>query len=184
MVQRPVGLDFMTRLKKLQPVRSVFRLNSVQRFEQGRLTMDYEFYWVLFGLALVFGWAGLAIWARYLRNKQRARYREMIHKERMAAIEKGIPMGEIPEAGEMDTIVDEKQEGTSHTQAVRWVRLGSLGFGLLLFFFGIGFFIAFNIIPDTPSTRGMQEVASLGFIPALSGLGLLAFFLLTRRADT
>jgi RNA polymerase sigma-70 factor (ECF subfamily) len=45
----------------------------------------------------------------------------------MAAIEKGIPLGEIPEGGEMDTIVDAKSEGTSNTQAVRWVRLISLG---------------------------------------------------------
>jgi hypothetical protein len=83
----------------------------------------------------------------------------------------------------MDTIVDAKSEGTSNAQTTRWVRLISLGLGLLFFFFGIGFFIAFNIIPDTPATRGMQEMASLGFIPALSGIGLLAFYLLTRRTE-
>jgi hypothetical protein len=146
--------------------------------------MSYEFYWVLFGLVLIFGWAGLAFWAKHLRSKQRSRYREMIHKERMAAIDKGIPLGEIPEGGEMDAVVDQAHEGTGNTQAVRWVRLGSLGFGLLLLFFGVGFFIALNIIPDAPSTRDMQGIASLGIIPALSGLGLLAFYLLTRRMDT
>ena len=146
--------------------------------------MSYEFYWVLFGLVLSFGWAGLAIWAKHLRNKQRSRYREMIHKERMAAIVKGIPLGEIPEGGEMDTIVDQAHESTGNTQAVRWVRLGSLGFGLILLFFGVGFFIAFNIVPDTPNLQDMQGIASLGIIPALSGLGLLAFYWLTRRMDT
>ena len=44
-------------------------------------------------------------------------------------------------------------------------------------------FVAFNIIPDTPNLQDMQGIASLGLIPALSGLGLLAFYLLTRRMD-
>ena len=84
----------------------------------------------------------------------------------------------------MDTIVDQAHESTGNTQAVRWVRLGSLGFGLILLFFGVGFFIAFNIVPDTPNLEDMQGIASLGIIPALSGLGLLAFYWLTRRMDT
>ena len=146
--------------------------------------MSYEFYWVLFGLVLIFGWAGLSIWAKYLRNQQRSRYREMVHKERMAAIDKGIPLGEIPEGEEMDTIVAPERESTGNTQGVRWVRLGSLGFGLTLLFFGVGFFIAFNLVPNTPNLRDMQGISSLGFIPALSGLGLLTFYLLTRRTDT
>jgi len=146
--------------------------------------MYYDFLWVLAGLVLVFGWAGLAILAKYLRNNRRDRLREMIHKERMAAIEKGIPLGEIPEGGEMDTIIDEERERPGNAQTVRWVRMGSLGVGLLLLFFGVGLFIALSMVPDSAATRGVSELHSLGLIPALSGVGLLVFFLLTRRMET
>jgi len=50
--------------------------------------MSYEQVWVLIGVLAIGFWGGLAIWSRHLREVKRLKVREMIHRERMAALER------------------------------------------------------------------------------------------------
>jgi len=59
-------------------------------------TVGPEF-WAVWAGFWVFGWAFFVLVALYLRNKATQRRLEMIHQERMAAMEKGIPLPELPE---------------------------------------------------------------------------------------
>ena len=47
---------------------------------------------LLFALVWVFGWVLLLMLIWHLRGRRRERRMEMIHKERMMAMEKGIPL--------------------------------------------------------------------------------------------
>ena len=59
--------------------------------------MDRGEFYSLFGMAWVFGWVIVALVAWHMKNKQRAKKHEIIHEERMKAMEKGIPLPEVPE---------------------------------------------------------------------------------------
>lgn len=51
----------------------------------------------VWGFFWVFGWAGMWMGLGYLRLRSRDRRLEMMHQERMAAMEKGIPLPELPD---------------------------------------------------------------------------------------
>lgn len=133
--------------------------------------MSYEQTWAVISILMLACAAALAIWARHLREKKRVAIREMVHRERLAALEAGQP---LPEASE--------PVGTAAAgDPAAWVGRAALLAGLALLFAGIGFAAAFGFTPATPQTVGMQELAPMGFLPAFTGLGLLLFYLLDRR---
>ena len=92
------------------------------------------------GLVYVFGWALFWIIGSYLRNKAQQRRLEMIHQERMTAMEKGIP---LPEVSELPEIGRRWRSGPRkdlpHSQL--------LG-GIVCLCLGIGAMCAFNLSPD------------------------------------
>lgn len=134
--------------------------------------MSYEHVWAMIGILAVSAGAALAVWARHLREAKRVAVREMLHRERVAALEKGQPLPEVPaETGAADG-----------GDPAAWIGRTALLVGLALLFAGIGFGAAFGLVPDTPETMGMQELAPLGLLPAFTGVGLLLFYLLDRRS--
>jgi len=53
--------------------------------------MRDDYFWTLMGAGFIVFWAVLIAFARHLRAQQRLREREMIHRERVLALEKGLP---------------------------------------------------------------------------------------------
>ncbi len=134
--------------------------------------------WV-FGFVL--GWLALLMGANYLRTQQQVRLKEMAHAERVLAMEKGIPLTELPEDEELDMLTADMDRSTGNGSRLAWVRYGTLALGLLLVFFGLGWWVGFSSVSETAS-EGMNELATLGLIPTFSGVGLLLFYWMTREA--
>ncbi len=139
--------------------------------------------WAIFAAIFIFGWVLLVILVNHLRAKQRLRLKEMAHNERMMAMEKGVPVTEIPGEDDIEMLAAGLGQGVDNTTTLRWIRYACLATGLVLVFFGIGWVVGFTAIPVTPQTRGMSELAMLGLIPAFTGAGLLLFYSLTKNAE-
>lgn len=106
------------------------------------------------------------------QNVQRYRGRlEMIQKERVAAMEKGIPMPELPD-------YDEGERPSIDTMAAlmrvnpRW----PLGVGSILIFGGVGTTLALYLSHEPYH----NQVWSMGLIPIFVGFGLFLHYRLTR----
>lgn len=124
--------------------------------------MQDEYFWALFGGGFIMFWAILITWTQQLRAIRRLRERELLHKERALAFERGIS---LPEEG-----------GAAAFSPALLQRL-ILAFGLTCLFAGAGLSLAFCLMEDA-------EVASfwtLGLIPAMIGIGLLFYSWLSRR---
>ena len=134
--------------------------------------MEYEHVWALLAIVLVLGWSTITAIAERARGLGKLRVRELLHHERLAAIEKGIALHDLP----ADLLV-ESDDGVTTARA----QFAALGSGLVLLFGGIGFIVALTLTPATPEMGGMRDLASLGAIPAMAGAGLLLFHALVRR---
>ena len=131
--------------------------------------------WATLGIAWVFGWA--IIW--YFRRKRveanSLRLRELVHEERLAAIEKGVPLPEIPSEEEADPIWLRPE---AERMRAAWLRRSALILGLFFLFGGLGMTAGFYYAPD----RGFNAMWTLGFIPSMSGVGLLLYAAIASRA--
>lgn len=136
--------------------------------------MSYEQVWIAIFVPALLAAAALAVWARHLRESKRLAEREMVHRERMAALEKGAPLPEL--------LAGLRAPGEAPGNGRAWVAQAALLAGLTLLLGGVGLFVAFTMIADTPETAGLQALAPVGLIPAFAGLGLLLFYDLDRRA--
>ena len=113
--------------------------------------------------------------AFYLKQKKLEQKRELLHRERMLAMEKGIPLPEFPEAAEAQDqlILARITQSTSG-----FFRNFPLGLGLVLLFGGAGVVTAFMI-----STQAeLHDFWTLGLIPVFLGAGLILYYLLTRES--
>lgn len=135
--------------------------------------MAYEQIWVLIGGVLILGWGAIAALAAQGRSGRRMRIRELLHRERMAALEKGLPLHDLP----ADLLVE---PGDDPRAAVN-IERAALGAGLVLLLGGIGMVIGLFLVPETRETGGMSDLASLGAIPMMVGAGLLLYYVLSRR---
>lgn len=122
--------------------------------------------------AVVFGF----IWGMfYLKYRKRREEREMVHRERMLALEKGIPLPEIPSL---------EENGRSMPRVPsNFLRKLMLGAGILLFCTGIGMIVAFRTL-DNPADPEMHALWPIGFIPMLIGMGCLIYSAVLRRFET
>ena len=131
--------------------------------------------WALVGLIWIFGWA--IIW--YLRRSRvesnALKLRDLLHRERLAAIEKGVPLPEIPAEEEADPLWLRPE---AERMRALWLRRSALILGLLFLFGGLGMCAGFYWAPD----RGFHGMWTLGFIPAMSGLGLLLYAAIAGRS--
>lgn len=131
--------------------------------------MFNDFYPMTFALFLILGSWGLTLAGRSLRDKSRMREREMIHQERMLAMQSGK---ETPGASSATAL---PTSDPSH--AARWFRMVALGIGLFLLFAGVGMCLAFSI------ATAFFEIWPIGIIPALGGIGFLLFYGLSARIE-
>ena len=132
--------------------------------------MPYEFIPMFFALFLFLGCWGLILVGRSIREKSRLKESEMIHRERVEAMQQGLPVPEAPEIPTTDAGASIRVSRLS----IHWFRAVSLALGLLFLFTGIGMCFAFLIGED------FRDVWSIGMIPAMAGIGLLLFFALSR----
>lgn len=134
--------------------------------------IPYEFIPVLIGVVFIFGLIAFGLIKKMMADRERLQLREMIHRERMAAIEKNLPL----EGLELeDTAMPEITMTSSRNDSITWIRFTALFLGLAFFFGGIGMIVAFLVAPD----HDMRDIWSIGFIPTLTGLGLLIFYFMT-----
>jgi hypothetical protein len=124
-----------------------------------------------FALAAGFGLAFLAIWSDYRKRRDLI---DMLHRERMLALEKGLELPEIPR-----TLVGEQPESkpgyVSPTKGLKG--------GLIWLVTGLGFtlFFAFEV-GRTGDGRWNGPNPALGLIPAGIGVVNLICYWVERRA--
>lgn len=126
---------------------------------------------ILLLLLVIFGCVGYGMLKRYLLDQALVKRREMVHKERIIAMEKGLPIENL-QLGEEPLHVP----GPSQEKVLVWVRLASLCVGLLLLLAGVGICIAFHFT----SVSDLHDIWTIGVIPVLAGVGLLLFFVLSK----
>ena len=114
-------------------------------------------------VAIVFG-IGIAMLGLWTDHKRRAMKLEHQHRERMAAIEKGIPLPPVPEA-------DPERAQDKVANPARMLRSG-----VLLLALGIVLYFAID-------AAGGREGALFGLIPATLGLANLAYAAVLFRKE-
>jgi hypothetical protein len=119
----------------------------------------------------------VAVFYLVIRHQNLQRYRirlEMIQKERLGAMEKGIPMPELPDYD--DAAARRSVDSLAALMRVnpRW----PLGVGAILIFGGIGTTIALYLSHEAYHNR----VWSMGLIPIFVGFGLFLHYRLMRAA--
>jgi hypothetical protein len=117
------------------------------------------------------------IWGRqYLKLRKRHQEREMLHRERLVAMEKGIPLPEFPALAEepSGSLLDYASGSMKNV-----IPKMTLGCGLILVFGGAGMVTAFLVAPDSD----LHKVWSVGLIPGFIGIGFILYYLLTRRPE-
>ena len=118
----------------------------------------------------VFGWAAFVLIILYMRHRKRQKTIEFIHKERMTAMEKGIPMPEWPDYsinGKGRLLEDLRCEGDKNPK-------GALGAGIILTMIGAGICAAFYLWPP------LRQLWPLGLIVIFTGIGVFLSYLLTK----
>jgi hypothetical protein len=131
-------------------------------------------------ILLILGLWALAVWNKHLREARQMQIRDIMHKERITAMEKGIPFKDLNHggmAGELSQ-VNGSRSMLEHdmNRNVIWIRLSALCLGILFLFGGIAVAAGFPMVGDAE----IQAMWPMGLIPGLIGLGLLLFFGLSR----
>lgn len=131
--------------------------------------------WPMFGMFVILVAWLIVILNRYLAGRNAITREKMRHAERLAAIDKGVPIPDWDAA----LLEDDLQADLMPRRALRRLRLASLSFGLFLAFGGTGMSVAFFFSGDDE----LVELASIGLIPAMAGIGLLLFYYLSKQDD-
>lgn len=129
---------------------------------------------------LILGFVGASIWRRHLHQAKLLRLREISHTERMAAMERDLPVPQSDPAGIGALLGDVERTDTTpdlvSRAGVRWVRFVALALGLTSLFGGLGALPGLYYLADQEAS-GMWPI---GLIPVMVGVGLLIFVLLSR----
>jgi len=124
-------------------------------------------------LTWVFGWAIIILIFIYMRNRRRHKTLELIHKERLAAMEKGIPIPEWPDYdinGKSTLIEGLRGRRSQNPKAY-------LGAGALLVMIGAGICLAFYLA----GVADLRLLWPLGLIVVFIGIGLFIYYFLTKE---
>jgi hypothetical protein len=122
-------------------------------------------------LLWVFGWAVFFLFSWSLRGLRRERELGRIHAERMAGIEKGIPLPELPaydDAAEQSALAAARRALLNP----RW----PLGVGAIGILGGLGVCLAFALSGEADDRR----IWSYGLIGIFVGFGFVLHYFLTR----
>jgi hypothetical protein len=130
---------------------------------------------------LVLGLIGASMLRKHLREAKQLRLRQMIHEERVKAMEHNAPLPEVDDTaliGQFFANTDHaaSNEGRGLGLAILWVRIVSLCVGLASFFGGIATSVGMYLVKDPE----ISDYWAMGFIPTLIGLGLLIFYMMSR----
>lgn len=136
--------------------------------------MAHEFFWPLVVLVWIFGWATIWYLRRNAVESRSLKLRELLHRERMAALDKGVPLPEIPADEEVPPAWLRPEAERMRTA---WLWRMALVLGLLALFTGIGMCAGFYWAPD----RNFHAMWSIGMIPAMAGVGLLLYAALASK---
>ena len=138
--------------------------------------MPEELLWAGFALVWIFGWAAVWLVRKRAREANAMKRRELVHQERLAAIERGVPLPEIPDLE--DSASDWLSPEADYVRAL-WLRRVSLFLGLVAVATGVGMCAAFYWSSD----RGFNSMWTLGLIPILAGTGLLLYGVVSLMTD-
>ena len=120
--------------------------------------------------AIVMG-IGIGMLGLWTDHKRKSQILEQAHRERMAAIEKGIDLPPVPST----SILDGSQPGKSAPNPAKVLRSG-------VFMLSLGIVLYFALV-----TVGAPDAAVFGLIPATIGLANLAYAIVLfdkeRKAD-
>jgi hypothetical protein len=132
-------------------------------------------------VVLVLGLIGSSILRRHLVLARQLKLRQILHEERMRAMEQKV---ELPEANDLELarLLGDPQGPRPNgrgwlSASMLWVRLVSLCLGLAAFFGGVGTCIGMAITTG----EKMYEYWAMGLIPAFIGVGLLIFYAMSAR---
>jgi hypothetical protein len=114
---------------------------------------------------IVIALAGALLGYLYLRYREKQRRLEIIHQERLAAMDKGIPLPELP----IDPPIVEKRPDP-HVPLI---------LGTVLMTFGAGSMIALSLIPNIEQ----RSYWPLPLPVAMIGLGLLLYYFLASNKE-
>ena len=136
----------------------------------------------LFGITiLVLGLIGASMLGKHLREAKQLRLRQIIHEERLKAMEHNAPLPEVDDAALIGRFFEHTNhaagsDGRGVALAVLWVRIVALCIGLASFFGGIATSAGMYLVKDPE----ISNYWAMGLIPTLVGLGLLIFYLMSR----
>jgi len=117
-------------------------------------------------VAIIFG-IGMGMLGTWTEHKRRSQLLEQSHRERMAALEKGLPMPEIP----ANLLSRRLEDANPRNAPLRAMRSG-------LIFLGIGIVLFFGLQRQTG-----DDVALFGLIPAVIGVANLIYAGLLSRKE-
>jgi len=139
--------------------------------------MDQGQFYSALGIVWVFGFAIVLLVAWHLRNKRRLEKLQLIHEERMKAMEKGIPLPEFPEleADEGKNIIGKAL--ATNIESKPWNPRWPLGVGVLLIMGGIGTTVAMKLSSDSGFNSDLWPFPLIG---VFVGVGMFLFYALTR----
>jgi hypothetical protein len=123
----------------------------------------------------------LGLTGRYLRSRQRLRLQEMAHQERMLAMQKGLPVSELP-GGDLQLWPNESaSDGLLESG---WDRKMTLASGLVMLFASIGALVYAVLLPGTSEdATALRQLTGLAVIPLMASFGLLLYYRLTAPRD-
>ena len=117
-------------------------------------------------IALIGFLTAAVLGTEYLKSRERRRRLEILHAERLTAMDKGIPLPEVPP----DPLVSLLARTEPPADPAFWTVIGIIVGAL-----GLGSMIAFSLVPRT------QPYWPLPLPFALIGLGLLLYSVLASR---
>ncbi|MDI6697483.1 MAG: DUF6249 domain-containing protein [Candidatus Saccharicenans sp.] len=129
--------------------------------------MDSNLSWSnpLIVILWVFGWAAFVLIIIWINQRKRQKVLDLIHKERLAAIEKGLPYPEWP-----DYHINGEGKNQENPK-------GTLGAGIILAMIGIGMTLMFYLWPS------LRILWPVGLVIVFTGLGVMISFFVTRGKE-
>ena len=136
---------------------------------------DPGMFWAVFGMTWVFACAAVLIVVWYLRSKRRLEEMNLIHQERIKAIDKGVPLPEFPGPSEEARMQQIDKIFTPPKLNPRW----PLGAGVVVIMAGLGYTVAMLLSSDPEAAK----IWSMGLIGVFTGFGLILYYYLTRQPE-
>jgi hypothetical protein len=127
------------------------------------MNMPYELWWTFGTLAWVAVFLAARLIRLHTRTKERVAIRTMLHKERMLALERGVPLPEIP----MEEVSLARQPDRRSIVMLAFLLIG----------IGGGVTAALYLVPNPE----LHDVWSLGLIPLILGAGCAVAAWMTRN---